>query len=1082
MGSMSKIPSTRKRNRKQERRRKRGLIIGSVVVFLLFLALLLQATVRMHDYHVAALENGATAEEMDEVYEKSVFDFFLPFQAGTPGGTTHTITGATADADAGRVTPDRVTVTEGGSVTLKAVANTGYVFQEWKKGSDTVSQNSVLTLTDVKADETYTAYFTRNAYKITYKILDFDLSIVPGVSASGGYISGDCTTETVPAGTSITLQANPYAGYKFDNWVITTASTIQYPSDPSLTYTVNSDVQIVAAFERDNDDVLTIVGTPSNLVGIGDQRDVLYTSSFYTMHVTTGTQPVFYASINNGFDHNSEYVLKDILDADTGKSVGYSEQSYVGSQYIKSYKITLGALNWGGKTIILVFKTKDASSTDQDCALTTVASPKEGGVTSGDIFGHGAVSVTANLDATPNKGYMFDHWEYYDNGQIKVNRKQSFTTSVTGYQVYTAYFVKDGYEIKGVCDPEGSGYITGLGKYDTNSDATVTATPASGYVFDKWTYKTADGESHESTNPTLTIKNITEDYNLTAHFIPAYPTVSVTVTPVDASGSLFNYAQMSDGTNQQSTGSAGRCEMAVASGGTVTFEAFPNDTDDYAFAYWVDQDGNTSSNNPFSVGNITDDCSYIAVFTKKQSQYEISAVPDPSGAGTFSFVITNPADAFNDKGMVPAHANAVITPNPATGYVFDKWTWRTKAGIDRESRDAQLTINDIMEDYAIVGHFIQSSVTITVNVDPLGEKDGSYNYVEITDSDGHATSTDTTATGSLNVTGGSVVTLKAVPNKKRNSEFSYWVDEDGNTSSANPFVIGKADKNKTIYAIFTSKEDDDITVLASPPSGGKVSCAKTDTGGYRINATANRGYTFLYWKCADTGAIIRTRIYTMDAAEGAHHYTYIAYFLGDKDAKFTSDLTRESFPNIRRLFSQPNYKYTRASWSAVVANYINSIRGNYPQASGTPKTYAAYSTAEEAAKEKAAEYAPPKITVESELITTDNEIIPITDTGDPDSALERALSITIEKFGDRYTPEVICVKDVSAPNGFVDGIRTYIWSDTGVEKNDNLFIIYQMNGEERIVTPIADHKGRLRFTINKLGAVNCFTLVRVTVE
>ncbi len=132
--------------------------------------------------------------------------------------------------------------------------------------------------------------------------------------------------------------------------------------------------------------------------------------------------------------------------------------------------------------------------------------------------------------------------------------------------------------------------------------------------------------------------------------------------------------------------------------------------------------------------------------------------------------------------------------------------------------------------------------------------------------------------------------------------------------------------------------------------------------------------------------------------------------------------------------------------------------------------------------EKAQEYKKPVITANAELITTDNEIIPITGQKDTEAAKERAQYITAEKFGDRYTPELICVKDVSAPDGFVDGVRTYLWYHTGARWHDNLFIIYELNGEERIVTPIADREGTIRFTIDQLGESNCFALIRVNVE
>ena len=1093
MGRISNLSSKRKRNQRERRRKKRGLIIGSAVVLFALACYVGNAYLRYcTDRALLASIGGNTAGVVYTATEEVSFaDYLMPLRTDPAATTLYTIQGKEVavreyggshyginGVDPGNVTPSSISVAKGGTVTLKATPNAGFVFTKWAKKVNgvyqDVSTNSVLTISNVEADETYEAWFTMTMIRVEY-ICD---------PQTGGYINN--MPEYVPMKGNGNVVFPTYEVVANPGYGTATDPPVEYGNVQGTDNTVvdyTKPVTVTAKFVKSNAKI-TITGVPSGILAfsMGDGTNG-YDSSFYSGELVTGQT----LTVKFRYRNEDGLAIKGIIDADNGNLVQEPDHGMTGpnedshNTVYKTYVVKFDVPSNPQDLNLIILMNQACTS-----SVSTFASPAEGGITSGDAFSTKDSTLQTTINATPNRGYMFDHWEHKFNGNIEIITQQQLQVSVSGHHIFTACFVDDAYEVKGHCDPENGGSIEGTGKYKTHSDATLTAKPSDGYQFDKWTWKTEDGIEHESKDNTVLLTDITEDYLVTAHFSKANPHVSVTVSPIGASGSLFNYVRLTDGNSTLVTdATTGSATVVVKNGSAVTMQAFPNTDEDYVFACWVDQDGNSSSDNPHVSGNITDDISYVAVFARKQDKYALKGISDPEDGGTFSFVITNPdstSENFTGSGYVVPHASADVTATPNPGYLFDKWTWRTRDGVDHDSREDTLHITNILEDYTLTGHFVKENSTITVKVNPIGEKDGKYNYAEISDTDGHSTSTDSGGTGSVVVTGDSVVTLRAIPNKDAKYQFSYWVDEDGNVSSANPYVIGKAEKDTTYTAIFTSKDDDDITVLASPPSGGKVTCKKTDAGGYTISASANRGYTFQYWKCADTGVIIKSKTYTMDAAEGANHYTYIAYFKGDKDARFTSDLTHEYFPNIRRLFKDPNYKYTRSSWATSVSAFINSIRGNYPKASGTPSNLAAFASAEEAMNEKAAQYAPPKITAQSELITTDNEIIPVTDHADTDTAMERALAITEEKFGDRYTPEIICVKDVSAPNGFIDGVRTYLWYDTGVEKNDNLFIIYEMNGQERIVTPIADHKGTLRFTIDKLGSMNRFALVRVTVE
>ncbi|MBR6452162.1 MAG: hypothetical protein IKS87_05615, partial [Lachnospiraceae bacterium] len=250
----------------------------------------------------------------------------------------------------------------------------------------------------------------------------------------------------------------------------------------------------------------------------------------------------------------------------------------------------------------------------------------------------------------------------------------------------------------------------------------------------------------------------------------------------------------------------------------------------------------------------------------------------------------------------------------------------------------------------------------------------------------------------------------------------------------------------------------------------------------KIKAEAGSGYTFLYWKCVETEQKVQTATWTVSKAEVDQKNTYIAYFQNDKNVKLKSDITEENFPNIRRLFTQPNYKYTRSSWMTTVASFINSIRGNYKGASGTPNDYAAYTAAQTKVEEKAADYKKIKITAQSEIVTTDNEVIPLKNVTDSGEIMEHAYELIGEEYGEHYEPEILAIRDVSLPSGASDGPRTYLWYDTGAEFEDKLLLLYERKGEEAYATPVADWDGVISFSLDKLGTSNRFTLIRVKMK
>ncbi|MCR5475897.1 MAG: InlB B-repeat-containing protein [Lachnospiraceae bacterium] len=956
---------------------------------------------------------------------------------------------------------------------LEARPAAAYRFDKWTwKSPDADQMESTdirLEIKDITEDHTVTAHFSKANPEVSLSVnpigANSDNTVYNYARISDGsneYTTplGGTVSGTVTNGASVTLQAfaNADEDYVFAYWVDQDGKT--YNSNPYVTGSIKDDASFVAVFTKKKDkyDVKAISDPDEGGTFTGEGKYEPHSSA--TVTAVPNAEYEFekwtWRTID-GFDHendNATVTVSDIME----------DYTLTAHFHKKNPRLTIKASpvdDVGGKfNYVTAYDTAGNS-------VTTSSSGEADMVSSGDA------SVTLQAFANEDNDYVFAYWVDKDGNTSPSN--PYVIGKIKKDQEYTAIFTrkKDRYDVKLVSDPDEGGTLTGEGRYDAHSNVVVTATANDGYTFDKWTWTAIDGAVHESTDATVTIEDIKADHVLTAHFHKEEPRLTIKASPVDELDGKFNYVTASDTAgNSVTTSSSGEADMVSSGDASVTLQAFADEDNDNVFAYWVDKDGNTSPSNPYVIGKIKKDQEYTAIFTKKKDRYDVKLVSDPDEGGTLT-----------GEGRYDAHSNVVVTATANDGYTFDKWTWTAVDGGAHESTDATVTIEDIKADHVLTAHFIKTNPKIKVEVSPLGEKEGGYNYADISDTDGNSSSTGSDGRVSMTVSGKAIVTLKAVPNKEAGYKFAYWVDQDGNASAVNPFIIGRASKDMTYTAIFTTDKDSDrtITVLASPPSGGKVSAKRNSKGGYKISAKENKGYDFKYWKCKDTGkTVTKEKTFVISKEEASKSYTYIAYFEGNGE-KDPSDITDEYFPNIRRLFSQPIYKYTRDYWVSYVTGLISSIRGGNKKADGVPVTYSAYATAEKAMDEKAQNSKETVVTAQGELVTTDNEIIPTAGASETDEIRELAEKITADKFGNRYKSEILCVRDVTAPEGFEDGTRTYLWYNTGAHYDDNLFMICDQDGKDTFVAPVCDREGVLTFTTPKLGASNRFILVRVLI-
>lgn len=105
------------------------------------------------------------------------------------------------------------------------------------------------------------------------------------------------------------------------------------------------------------------------------------------------------------------------------------------------------------------------------------------------------------LQATPNPGYIFDHWERIQDGETVETstsnpRTINFTASSEGYyqRIYVAYFRElQTYTLTASASPSEGGTVNGVDVYTENfeegttASVTLSAVPSEGYAFVKWT-------------------------------------------------------------------------------------------------------------------------------------------------------------------------------------------------------------------------------------------------------------------------------------------------------------------------------------------------------------------------------------------------------------------------------------------------------------------------------------------------------------------------------------------------------------------------------------------------------------------
>ncbi|MFM2143478.1 MAG: hypothetical protein RLZZ476_2022, partial [Verrucomicrobiota bacterium] len=410
--------------------------------------------------------------------------------------------------------------------------------------------------------------------------------------------------------------------------------------------------------------------------------------------------------------------------------------------------------------------------------------------------------------------------------------------------------------------PVGSGTTTGDGSFAIGANATVTATPAAGFLFQNWT----DNGQVVSTNSSYTLA-MDVNHSLVANFVPDVVqwTITTTAAPI-AGGTVSGGGLVDDGTNTTViatpnagytftnwteganvvsttasytfTAGADRALVAnftvaptytvsasAAAGGSVTGGgSFVSGTSctltatpdaGYAFVNWTDGGAQVSTNAVYTF-NVAANRTLVANFiVLGGTTYSITTTSSPVAGGTTT-----------GAGTYASGASVTVVATPAPGYKFNKW----KQGGSNVSSSASYTFT------ATANRALTATFTpVYLITAPASPSEGG-----------------TTEVDSPSYNPGDGGNVRAFPNA--GWQFVNWTENGNVVSTANPFSFTNVQANHTYTANFAIIGGVSITTSSAPSAGGTTSGGGSYLIGdtVSVQATANNGYAFSNWTLGGT--------------------------------------------------------------------------------------------------------------------------------------------------------------------------------------------------------------------------------------
>ncbi len=355
---------------------------------------------------------------------------------------------------------------QGEEVTLTASPNVGINFTAWMEEGDILTDDQ-----DEPIGEVYSFTATENRHLLA--VFDGDMHAITvsaeptdggsaEVNQEGNFFEGELAT--------VTATAN--AGYAFEKWTLGVEGP-QLSGNPSFSFTVNEDRDLVAHFEQLDEYTLSMEAIP-------EYAGILTGEGSYV----SGTEVLIEAEPNTGYLFG--YWIKN------GSIYAYQPDTVIVISDEVHVEGFFSLLNY---------------------AITAEVAPPEGGHVIGeDDYDH---FEEVELQAIPNTGYQFLHWKE-DGNVVMDGGEQAGNTYIFAAEDdrnLTAHFELKTYDIEAIAVPEAGGEISGASEYEHFENITLVATPHTGHTFSHWE---EDGDTIEE--EAMLSFMVTRDRALEAHF------------------------------------------------------------------------------------------------------------------------------------------------------------------------------------------------------------------------------------------------------------------------------------------------------------------------------------------------------------------------------------------------------------------------------------------------------------------------------------------------------------------------------------------------------------------------------------
>ena len=393
-----------------------------------------------------------------------------------------TLTIQADDATSGYVTHTGGRLPVGQTVTVTAISYTDCVFTHWTLNGQYYSDQAQITHTVGDTDEVLEAVFDYDPLYPDEPNVELTSTIRLQCSPAGAATFNLPAASKYHEGDTLVIHTQMNSGYVFEGW---------YLGKLCISQTLDF-VYVVGK----NDATLTLRATPiiySTLILQSDPAGAVVFNIQSEGTYEAGTPLNIRAAVQQGYLFHGWYLGDSLLTSNIDLAYVVPEQG----------------------TILVAKATYIPGEGEEDddwdplppgepeletVQVTLLPSDPTMGKTVGSASY--VVGDTITIKAIPNNGYLFEQWS---DGVTEPTR----TLIVEQAIELTAHFTPKMYQVTLVCNDEQMGSVTGEGYYAYRSNATIIATPAEGYVFQKW--------SDENTDMVHNIY-VTSDTVITAYF------------------------------------------------------------------------------------------------------------------------------------------------------------------------------------------------------------------------------------------------------------------------------------------------------------------------------------------------------------------------------------------------------------------------------------------------------------------------------------------------------------------------------------------------------------------------------------